>query len=144
MNLSTPRDRLSCTSGIVTDEELAPFLEQARNASSVRWLAARIRIGALMASALKPAEQPAKRDSKGDSGKTPEPAVEPAVEPPKVAAQKAQKEDASSESRAPQAAIGNPSPQKPESVPVKADKNPTAKGKTNSERSDQAEPKRAA
>jgi hypothetical protein len=40
--------------GIVTDEELAPFLKQAGDASSVRWLGARIRAEALISSALRP------------------------------------------------------------------------------------------
>jgi hypothetical protein len=44
--------------GIVTDEELAPFLKQAGNASDVRWRAARLRTSALIASALKPPEKP--------------------------------------------------------------------------------------
>ena len=36
------------TKGIVTDDELAPYFEQAGNASSVRWRAARVRINHLL------------------------------------------------------------------------------------------------
>jgi hypothetical protein len=42
--------------GLATDDELAPFLEQAKNASNVRWLAARVRIGSLLNAALKSGE----------------------------------------------------------------------------------------
>ena len=44
------------TKGLATEEELAPFLDQAENASNVRWLAARVRIASLLSSALKPTE----------------------------------------------------------------------------------------
>lgn len=43
--------------GIASDEELAPFLRQAANTSSVRWLAARVRIKSLIASAMKDIEK---------------------------------------------------------------------------------------
>jgi hypothetical protein len=49
--------------GIATDKELAPYLDQAGNASSVRWRAARVRINYLLSS-TKPAE---KGEEKKDS-----------------------------------------------------------------------------
>ena len=54
--------------GIVSDEELAPHLEEARGASSVRWLAARVRIDHLIAGATK-ADQ---RKAEAVSAKAPE------------------------------------------------------------------------
>lgn len=49
--------------GIVTDEELASHLEQAGNASSVRWRGVRVRADYLFASAIKAAEQAAEKES---------------------------------------------------------------------------------
>jgi hypothetical protein len=49
--------------GIVNEEEFASHLEQAGNASSVRWLAVRVRINYLLSSAIKAAEQDAKKES---------------------------------------------------------------------------------
>jgi len=43
--------------GMVTDEQFAPYLEQAANASNVRWRAARLRMMSMLSSALKSAEQ---------------------------------------------------------------------------------------
>jgi hypothetical protein len=43
--------------GLITDEELAPFLQQAANAASVRWLAVRVRVEALIANLLNPPEE---------------------------------------------------------------------------------------
>src|SRR4030088_1834082 len=49
--------------GIATDEELARHLEQAGNASSVRWRGVRVRADYLFASAIKAAEQAAEKES---------------------------------------------------------------------------------
>jgi hypothetical protein len=49
--------------GIATDEELASHLEQAGNASSVRWRGVRVRADYLFASAIKAAEKAAERNS---------------------------------------------------------------------------------
>jgi hypothetical protein len=43
--------------GITTDEKLAPYLEQAASASSVRWLGVRVRIERLLSSAEKESAQ---------------------------------------------------------------------------------------
>jgi hypothetical protein len=48
--------------GITNQEELAPYLERAGNASNVRWLAARVRMDHLLSSAMKGAEQEAKKE----------------------------------------------------------------------------------
>jgi len=49
--------------GLATGEELASHLEQAGNASSVRWRGVRVRADYLFASAIKAAEQAAERES---------------------------------------------------------------------------------
>ena len=49
--------------GIATDEELASHLEQAGDASSVRWRGVRVRADYLFASAINAAEQVAERES---------------------------------------------------------------------------------
>jgi uncharacterized low-complexity protein len=43
--------------GLATDKELAPYLEEAANASEVRWRAARLRMDALLAAAMHDAEE---------------------------------------------------------------------------------------
>src|ERR1039457_3285420 len=49
--------------GIANEEELAAHFEQAEKASSVRWLAVRVRIDYLISSAMKTAEQDVKNES---------------------------------------------------------------------------------
>jgi hypothetical protein len=40
--------------GLATEEEFAPFLEQAANTANIRWRAVRVRTAALISSAMKP------------------------------------------------------------------------------------------
>src|ERR1700675_4867024 len=47
--------------GIATEEKLAPYFEQAANTSEVRWRAARGRLCALLASALKTSDHAAEK-----------------------------------------------------------------------------------
>jgi hypothetical protein len=61
--------------GLATEQELAPYFEQAGNASNVRWRAARVRIDHLLASATKASDRDAqakvsKPEEKEDSQKS--------------------------------------------------------------------------
>ncbi len=49
--------------GLASEQDLAPYFEQAGNASGVRWRAARVRIDHLLASAFKAEEREAKQQS---------------------------------------------------------------------------------
>ncbi len=62
--------------GIASDEKLAPFLEQAASASSVRWMAVRVRMERLL-SALEKSE----RDKPAPAERKSEPATEKKTEP---------------------------------------------------------------
>ncbi len=78
--------------GTVTDEDLAPYVEQAGNASNVRWLAARVRIHSLISSALKSAEQPKPLPAETQSSqpREKEKATEPSTETSKAETSKAE------------------------------------------------------
>src|SRR5580700_11944366 len=57
--------------GIACDSELAPYLDQAGNASSVRWRAARVRINYLLSS-TKPAEKAEEKNESAHKETAPE------------------------------------------------------------------------
>lgn len=61
--------------GIADDKELAPYLEEAGNASSVRWLAVRVRIDHLLSSVSKPSE----KDTSKELQKAPEGRKQPDI-----------------------------------------------------------------
>jgi len=65
--------------GMVNDEELAPYLEQAGKASNVRWLAARVRVMSLIGSAIR-TEKAEKQAVKEEETKSNEGADRPGAE----------------------------------------------------------------
>lgn len=64
--------------GLTTDEQFAPYLEQAGNGSNVKWLAARVRVEHLLSSKLKAEKD--KDFAKEDEAKTKPPSEEQTAE----------------------------------------------------------------
>jgi len=80
--------------GIVKDEDLAPFLEQAGNSSNIRWRAVQLRTAALISSALRPS-------SKSREPNTSATDAEPSDRPGKDQAQSADRKQHSKEESGP-------------------------------------------
>ena len=78
--------------GIVTDEQIAPYMDQAGNASSVRWRATRVRLERVFASAAQ-AEEKAFQAPKAQTPKTPAEQQTSANQQPENAAEKTQSKE---------------------------------------------------
>jgi hypothetical protein len=84
--------------GIASEVELAPYFEQAANASSVRWRAARVRINHLLSTA-KAEENAAKTPARKTSEKTPESAADKSPETAREQSETNSPEQKSSDTR---------------------------------------------
>jgi hypothetical protein len=109
--------------GIATKERLAPYLEQSSRMSEVRWRAARVRMGALLGSAMKTAEPPAEKEKRT----TPVPEEEKTKPEEKVQSKAGVEAKKESETKAKspenanaQAEAKSKPEQKPETVPQSA------------------------
>jgi hypothetical protein len=84
--------------GLTTDEELAPFLEQAANAANVRWLAVRVRMTALIANLMKPEEKET-RSAQAVGEKNAHSTAAPAAEKDRLEPQSESSQDAGAEEK---------------------------------------------
>jgi hypothetical protein len=94
--------------GIATDEDLAPFVEHATNASNVRWRAFRLRTAALISSAMKAPEketqrkeQPAKSQATGAASDRQQKDQQPAEPTPEAPAAVNEETSGQNKNRAP-------------------------------------------
>ena len=102
--------------GIATDKKLAPYLDRAGNASSVKWRAARARMQYLLSPVPKQASDPQKDQSK-DKNKEPEKASIEKQSTDKLSAEKPPAEQNRSEN-------SEPAQVTPRNKGANADKNP--------------------
>jgi hypothetical protein len=79
--------------GLTTDEQFAPYLEQAGNGSNVKWLAARIRVQRLLSSKVKAEKE--KDLAKEEEAKTKQPSAE---ETPGTSAEQNSEQDSKQDS----------------------------------------------
>ena len=120
--------------GIANDEELASHLEQAGNASSVRWLAVRVRIDYLLSSATKAAEP----DAEGAKKESPKPTEKEATENRQEAKASTNQSDGketakSAQQVATQAATGDKSEADEAPASVEKDRNQPDRNQTGNE-----------
>jgi hypothetical protein len=104
--------------GIATDEQLAPYLEQAGNISNIRWRAARVRTAALISSALKPAQKSEAPAELKNAQSTDEPSAETDKEtekdPDEATGKAEEAEKENSKQEAPQPDLRQKEPQQKE------------------------------
>jgi hypothetical protein len=128
--------------GLASEQDLAPYFEQAGNASNVRWRAARVRIDHLLASAFKAAERKAKEESPKPEDKNEKSANEAVAEASSPTTNHEENEDNSQQKHKEVArakleaadavsAGGNPDQQAPDNEKENAGNNKTAQEKQN-------------
>jgi hypothetical protein len=98
-----------------TDEQLAPYFQQAGNASNVRWRAARLRLMSLLSAAVKDAEPAEKPATKSQSAP---PAAQAAGQP--ISAQKESPDQKPAQSDSEQSKRPSPEPASQEQIEIKA------------------------